>query len=123
MNRYDFTVTKPVEYHVSVEAETAEDAWKEIERRKATNNYKAYATTEGVIQSALNSVEDLTPKEYRVRVTRTLYKEITLEARCEDEAIDFAIDELNDMGDEELDVYDSDAEILEVIRETDGKEG
>ena len=122
MNRYIFTVSKPTIYHCRVDAKNVEEAKEEIERQINRRSIIAFCTNEGQSTYDIDSVESLESKKYKCRISRTLSKEIIVDANCEEDAIDFAIDELNDTLDEDLDVEDYDAEILEIIYDKDGKE-
>lgn len=116
MKRFNITVTKPINYHFSIEAATFEDAEKEVRKRSLRNMSKdCYATSEGELTVKVNSEEDLTPKQYKCRIYRCLTQDIILDATSEQQAIDMAIDQAGDMEDCDFDGAENDAEVLEII--------
>lgn len=117
MKRFDFTVTKPVLYHCSIDAETRDGAKKKL--KKHINDHRlvsiSYAQGEGEAEFKLNSELELTPKKYNCRVFRELYKDIVVEAESPDQALDIAMELVADMEDSEFDLDNNDASVGDVI--------
>lgn len=117
MNRYSFIITKPLQYYVAVEAESLEAANAEIQQRIRIESYGEYARSVGAVQAVFNGKEVLTPKKYRVRLYRELFKDVEIEATNQDEAEEFGLGQAENMDDCEFDCSGSEAETLEVIYE------
>lgn len=125
MKRFTITVTKPINYHMSFEGEDFEQIKQQVEAILQSANVgvnsfanlriRSYATTAGDTTITLNSEEDLEPKQYKCRIYRVLTKDVILDARREEQAIDAAIEIANDMEDADFEDFTNDAEVLETI--------
>lgn len=118
MQKFNFTISKAVNYHVSISEENlaaAEKKIKEISRRCAVGKDGCYSSSEGPVTIALDDVEDLSQKEYLCRIWRHLYEDKVIPASCEDDAVDIGFEIAGDMSDSDFTHDESDVEVLKVI--------
>ena len=118
MKRFNITVVKPTIYKLKVDAETFEDAEKYIRNRSETINYcgvGSYSVKTGELTITQNGEAKVIPTAYNVRISRELYKYITVETEDEKEALDKAMDILEGMDNDEFITSNDRVKVDEVI--------